>query len=115
MCYSTVFSPSSLPLLQSEFAATADVDNVSQVPDCVSFDEPGSGTVSPESGNVKAMSDFGGDIDVEPGEPFLPAGVHIDMPDFADVGSVSRVPDCVGFGEPGSGVRQCDGDVGFRQ
>ena len=95
------FLPSGVHLDMPDFA---DVDNVSQVPDCVSFIEPGSGTVSPESGNVMAMSNFSGDIDAEPGEPFLPSGVHLDMPDFADVGSVSRGPDCVSSGEPGSGT-----------
>ena len=49
------------------------------------------------------MSDFAGDFDAEPGEPFLPLGVHLDIPDYADVSIVSRVPDCVDFGEPGSG------------
>ena len=39
------------------------------------------------------MSDFAGEIDAEPGEPFLSSGVHLDMPDYADGGSVSRVPD----------------------
>ena len=71
----------------------------------MSFGEPGPGTVSPKSGNVMAMSDCAGcadDIDAEPGEPFLPSAVYLDMPDFADVGSVSRVPDCVGFGDPWS-------------
>ena len=60
----------------------ADVDNVSQAPECISFGELGSGTISPESGNGMAMSDFAGDIDAEPGEPFLPSGVHLDMPDY---------------------------------
>ena len=50
------------------------------------------------------MSDFTNNINTEPGEPFLPSGVHLDMPDYADVGSVSRVPDCVSFSEPGSGT-----------
>ena len=59
--------------------------------------------MSPGSGNVLAMSDFAGDIDAEPGGPLLLSGVHLDMPDYADVSSVSRVPDCVDFGEPGSG------------
>ena len=65
----------------------ANIDNVSQVPECVSCGEPGSGTISPESGNVMAMSDFAGDIDPKPGEPFLPSGVHLDMSDFADISS----------------------------
>ena len=52
---------------------------------------------------MTAMSDFAGDIDPAPGEPFLPSGVHLDMPDFADIDSVSRVPDCVNFGNRGPG------------
>ena len=109
------FLPSGVHLVMPDFA---DVDNVSQAPECISFGEPGSWMVSPGSGNMLAMSDFAGDIDAEAGEPFLPSGVHLDMPDYTDVSSVSRVPDCVGFGEPGPGrspgVRECDGDVGFR-
>ena len=80
----------------------ADVDNVSQAPECASFGELGSGTISPEAGNVMAMSDFAGDIDADPGEPSMPSGVH--KPDVADVDNVSQVPDCVGSGEPGSGT-----------
>ena len=73
-----------------------------------------------ESGNVVAMSDFAVDIDAEPGEPFLPSGVHLDMPDFADVDNVSHALECVSFGEPGfrdgvPGVRECVGDVRFRR
>ena len=82
----------------------ADIDNVSQVPECVSFGELGSGTISQESGSMMAMSDFAGGVGPEPGEPFLPSGMHLGMPDFADVDSVSRVPDCVNFGEPRSGT-----------
>ena len=93
--------PSGVNLNMPNFA---DIDNVSHVPDCVSFGEPGSGTISPESGNVMAMSDFGGDIDSEPGEPFLPSGVHLDIPDFADIDNVSQVPECVSLGELGSGT-----------
>ena len=82
------------PLLPSgvhlDMSDLADIDNVSQVPECVSFSEPGSGTISPESGNVMAMSDFACDIDAEPGEPFLPSGVHLDMPDYADGDNVLR-------------------------
>ena len=95
------FLPSGVHLDTPDFA---DIDNVSQAPECVSFGEPGSGTVSPRSGNVLAMSDFVGDIDAEPGEPFLPSGVHLDMPDFADVDNVSQAPECVSFGEPWSGT-----------
>ena len=55
-----------------------------------------------------------------PGEPFLPSGVHLDMPGFADIDSVSQVPECISFSEPGvrdvlPGVRECDGDVRFRR
>ena len=82
----------------------ADIDSASQVPECISFGEPGSrtsGTFSPESGNAMAMSDLASDVDSEPGEPPLPSGVHLDMPDFADSDSMSHVSDCVNFGEPG--------------
>ena len=82
----------------------ADIDNVSQAPECVSFCELGSGTISPESGDVMAMSDFAIDIDAEPGEPFLPSGVHLDTPDLADFDNVSQAPECASFGEPGSGT-----------
>ena len=73
--------PSGVNLNMSDFA---DIDSVSQVPECISFGEPWSGTYgtfSPESGNVTAMSDFAGDVDSEPGELSLPSGVHLDMPD----------------------------------
>ena len=50
------------------------VDIVLQAPECASFCEPGSGTISPGSGNVMAMSNFAGDIDAEPGESSLPSG-----------------------------------------
>ena len=82
----------------------AGVDSVSQAPECASFGEPGSGTISPESGNVMAMSDVAGDIDAEPGEPSLSSGVYLDMPDFADSDNVLKAPECVSFGEPGSGT-----------
>ena len=84
------FQPSGVHLDLTDFA---DVDNMSQVPDGVSLGEPGFGMVSPESGNVMAMSDFAGDIDAEPGEPFLPSGVHLDMPYFADIDNVSQAPE----------------------
>ena len=86
----------------------ADIDNVSQVPDCVNFGEPRSGTSSPDSGSLMAMSDFAGDIDPEPGDPLLPSGINLDMPNFADIDDVSQVPDCVNFGEPRSGTSSPD-------
>ena len=95
------FLPSGVHLDMPNFA---DIDNVSRVPDCVDFGEPRSGTVSPESGGVVAMSDFADDIDPGPGEPLLSSGVRLDMPGFADIDNVSQVPDCVSFGEPGSGT-----------
>ena len=58
--------------------------------------------MSPRSGNVMAMSDFAGDIDVEPGEPSLPSRADLDMPDLADVDNVSQAPECASFGEPES-------------
>ena len=48
--------------------------------DSVKFGEPRSGTTSPESGYVTAISDFAGDDDSEPGGPSLPSGVHLDKP-----------------------------------
>ena len=86
--------PSGVHLDMPDFA---DIDNMSQTPECVSFGEPGSGTISPESGNVSfgklgsgtvspdsgnvmALSYFAVDIDAEPDEPFLPSRVHLDMP-----------------------------------
>ena len=66
--------------------------------------DPGPGKISPESGSVMAMSDFADDIDAEPSDPFLPSVVHLDMPDFADVDNVLQAPECVSFGEPGSGT-----------
>ena len=53
------------------------------------FGEPRSGTVSPGSGGVVAMSDFAGDIDPGAGEPLLPSEVNLNMPGFADIGYVS--------------------------
>ena len=51
-----------------------------------------------------ATSDFTADVDLEPGEPSLPSGVHLDMPDFADSDSVSQVSHFVNFGVPMSGT-----------
>ena len=74
------------PLLPSgvhlDMPGFADIDNVSQVPDCGSFGEPGSGTMSPESGSVMAMSDFVGDIDPGADEPLLGSAVIFDRPSF---------------------------------
>ena len=96
------------PLLQSgvhlDMPDFADSDNVLQAPECVSFGELGSGTISPESGNVMAMSDFADDINTKPNEPFLPSGIHLDMPDLADIDNVLQAPECASFGEPGSGT-----------
>ena len=57
------------PLLQSGVSSNipslaAGVVDVSQVPNCVSFGELRSRTISPESGSVMAMSDFVIDIDL---------------------------------------------------
>ena len=92
----------------------ADIDNVLQVPKRVSFGESGSGTISPESGSMMAMSDFTSGVDPGPGEPHqLPSGVHLDMPSFADIDNVSQVPECVSFGELGSGtISQESGSMG---
>ena len=81
-----------------------DVDSVSQVPDCVISGDPRSGTSSPDSGSMMAMSDFAGDIEQGPGVPSLPSGININMPDVDDVGDVSHVPECVCVGDPRSGT-----------
>ena len=59
---------------------------------------------APESGCMMVMSHFASDVDSEPGGPFLPSGVHFDMPDYAGTDSVSRMSDSVNFGEPMSGT-----------
>ena len=86
----------------------ADSVCASQVSDCVNSGKPRSGTTSPESGCVTAMSDFASDVDLEPGEPSLPSWVHLDMPDCDDSDCVSQVSDCVNSGKPRSGVGLCD-------
>ena len=93
--------PSGVHLDTTDFA---DSDNVLQALECASFGEPGSGTISPESGIVLAMSDFAGDIDAEPGALTLPSGVHLDTPDVADIDNVLQAPECASFGEPGCGT-----------
>ena len=50
------------------------------------------------------MSDFADDIDAEFGEPSLPSGVHLDIPDLTDVDNVSQAPECASFGELESGT-----------
>ena len=50
--------PSGVGLCVSSLAG---IDDVSQVPNCVSFGELRSGTIAPESGSVMAVSDFVGD------------------------------------------------------
>ena len=57
--------PSGVNLNMQNFA---DTDNVSQVPDCMSFGEPGSWMISPESG-------FAGGVGPESGGPILPSGL----------------------------------------
>ena len=73
----------------------ADVDSESQLPDCVSFGEPGSGTVSPESGNVMAMSDFVSDFDPGPDGPLLGSAVMFDMHSFVSDCEQMQMSDCV--------------------
>ena len=95
----------SLPLgVHLDMPYFVDSDSVSQVSDCVTFGEQESGTFSPGSGNMMAMSDFASVVDLEPGEPSLPSGVQLDMPDFVDSNSVSQVSVCVTFGEQESGT-----------
>ena len=97
----------------------ADSDNLSQVSDSVNFGEPRTGMTSPESGCMMAMSYFASVVDLEPGEPSLPSGVQLDMPDCADSNNVSQVSDCVTFGvqesgtfSPGSGNMMAMSDFG---
>ena len=85
--------PSGVHLEMPHFA---DCDSVSQVPDSVTFGERESGTFSPGSGNMMAMSDFASVVDL--------SGVQLDMPDVVDSDSVSQVSDCVTFGEQESGT-----------
>ena len=83
----------------------ADIDSVSQLPECVGFGDQGlpclSGKIPPESGNPMAVSDFASDVDSESGWPSLPSEVHSEMADFDDIDSVSQVTGCVGFGDLG--------------
>ena len=85
-------------------SSLAGIDDVSQVPNCVSFGEPKSGTISQESGSVMAMSDFVSDIDPGLGGPLLPQGVGMCVSSLAGIDDVSQVPNCVSFGEPRSGT-----------
>ena len=81
----------------------ADVDNVSQAPECASFGGSESGMMPLRSGNVLAVSDIAVDVDAELGEPSLPSGVHLDTPDLTDIDNVLLAPECASFGEPGPG------------
>ena len=94
------------PSLQSgvhlDMSDFVDSDSVSQVSDCVTFDEQESGMFSPGSGIMMAMSDFASVVDSEPGGPSLPSRVHLDMPNCADSDSLSQVSDYVNFGKPRS-------------
>ena len=96
------------PLLQSgvslNMSNLAGIDDVSQVPNYVSFGEPRSGTISPEFGITSAVSDLVSDIDPGPGEPLLQSGVSLNMSNFAGIDDVSQVPNYVSFGEPRSGT-----------
>ena len=59
---------SGIGLFMPSFAGTVDV---SQVPNFASVSDSGPGTISPESGNMLAMSEFVSDFDPGPGEPLL--------------------------------------------
>ena len=63
--------------------------------------DPVPGCITPESGNVTAMSDFADDIDAELGEPSLPLGAHLNMPAVDNIDSASQMTECVGFADPG--------------
>ena len=66
--------------------------------------DPGPGTISPESGDMVAVSDFVGDIDPGPDELLLQSGVSLNMPNFAGIDDVPQVPNYVSFGEPRPGT-----------
>ena len=53
--------------------------------------DPRPGHITPESGNVTAMSDVADDIDAELGESSLPSGAHLNMPDVDDIDSASQM------------------------
>ena len=55
--------------------------------------DPGPGKMSPESGDMLAMSDFVSDFDPGPGEPLLQSGISLDMPNFAGDVAILQVPD----------------------
>ena len=82
-----------------------DIDNVSQLPECVGVGDPGlsglSGKNPPESRSPMAVSDFASDVDSESGGPSLPMGIHSDMTDFDDIDSVSQMTECIGLGDLG--------------
>ena len=82
----------------------AGVVDVSQVPSFASVCNSGPGTISPESGNMMAMSDFVSDIDPGPEEPLLPSRVGVYMPSLPGVVDVSKVPNYVSFGDPRPGT-----------
>ena len=68
---------------------------MSRVPDCVGFGEPGSGTVSPGSGSVMAMSDFVSDFDPGPDGPLLGSAVMCDRQSFVSDCEQMQTWDCV--------------------
>ena len=73
----------------------ADIDSASQVPECISFGKPGSGTSSPESGSMTVMSDFVSDFDPGPGGPLLGSAVIFDRQSFvSDFGFVIDIVHC---------------------
>ena len=47
--------------------------------------DPGPGKIPPESCSMMVMSDFADAIDAELGEPSLPSGAHLNMPDLDNV------------------------------
>ena len=97
------------PLLQSGISLNmpnfAGVVDVSQVPNSVSVSDPEPGKISPESGNMLAMSDFVSDFDPEPGEPLLQARVSLYMSNVAGDFYILQiqVPLILGPGRPPRG------------
>ena len=96
------------PLLQSGISLNmpnfAGVVDVSHVPNFASVSDSGPGTISLESGNMLAMSDFVCDFDPGPGEPLLRSGVSLNMPNFAGNVDKLRLQDFVSAIDSGPGT-----------
>ena len=73
----------------------ADSDSVSRMSDSVNIGEPRSGTTSPESGCMTAMSDFVSDFDPGPGGPLQGSAVIFDRQNFVSNCEQMQTRDCV--------------------